>query len=38
MKRGEGRCEVKSETDIVRMRSHRENADDVPADRRGLEA
>ena len=31
MRRGEGRCEGKSEIDIFRMHSHRENADNVPA-------
>ena len=31
MRRVEGRCEGKSEIDIFRMRSHRENADNVPA-------
>ena len=30
MRRVEGRCEGKSEIDIFRMRSHRENADNVP--------
>jgi hypothetical protein len=28
---GEGRCEGKSETDIFRMRSHRESTDNVHA-------
>ena len=31
MRRGEIKCEGKRETDIFRMRSHSENADNVPA-------
>jgi len=31
VRRWEGRCEGKRETDIFRMRSHSENADNVPA-------